>query len=66
MTAKESDENQKSEVPDEKIQDKGHVPQARAGSDLEMAQGIIFLATNAYVQGVILNIDGGVLNELAS
>lgn len=41
MTAKESDEQQKSEVPDEEIQEKGHVPQGRAGSDEEMAQAVV-------------------------
>lgn len=33
--------------------------------DLPLAQ-VLFLATNAYVQGLILNVDGGVLNELSS
>jgi NAD(P)-dependent dehydrogenase (short-subunit alcohol dehydrogenase family) len=41
MTAKESDEDQKSHLPDEKIQEKGHVPQQRAGSDAEMAQAVV-------------------------
>ena len=41
MTTKESDENQKSTLPEEKIQEKGHVPAQRSGSD-EMAQGVIF------------------------
>lgn len=39
MTAKESGPDQKSEVPDEKIQEKGHVPMQRAGADEEMAMG---------------------------
>jgi NAD(P)-dependent dehydrogenase (short-subunit alcohol dehydrogenase family) len=38
MTAKESDDNQKSQVPDEKIQEKGHVPQGRAGQDESTAR----------------------------
>jgi len=66
MTAKESDENQKSHLPDEKVQEKGHVPTERAGSDEEMAMAILFLAKNTYVQGQILLVDGGVMNELAS
>jgi NAD(P)-dependent dehydrogenase (short-subunit alcohol dehydrogenase family) len=41
MTAKESGEDQKSHLPDEKIQEKGHVPQERAGSDEEMAQAMV-------------------------
>jgi NAD(P)-dependent dehydrogenase (short-subunit alcohol dehydrogenase family) len=66
MTAKESDENQKSDLPDEKIQEKGHVPHGRAGSDAEMAQAVIFLTTNSYVNGQILAVDGGVLNVVSS
>ena len=64
MTTNESDENQKSELPDEKIKEKGHVPANRAGSDEEMAQGVIFLAKNNYVNGEIIAIDGGVLLEI--
>ncbi|KAF2704879.1 NAD(P)-binding protein [Pleomassaria siparia CBS 279.74] len=62
MTTDESDENQKSYVPDEKIQEKGHVPMGRAGSDAEMAMAVMFLAKNAYVNGEVLAVDGGVLN----
>ncbi|TVY38489.1 Short-chain dehydrogenase/reductase, partial [Lachnellula subtilissima] len=36
MTTKESDKDQKSELSEEKIQEKGHVPAGRAGSDEEM------------------------------
>lgn len=64
MTAKESDEHQKSEVPDEKIKEKGHVPMGRAGSDDEMAMGVLFLARNKYVNGEIVAIDGGVLLDV--
>ncbi|OAL48575.1 short chain dehydrogenase/reductase [Pyrenochaeta sp. DS3sAY3a] len=65
MTAKESDEKQKSELPDEKIQEKGHVPMQRAGSDEEMAQTVLFLAKNSYVNGEVIVVDGGVLNVVA-
>ena len=64
MTTKESDENQKSEIPQEKIAEKGHVPAQRAGSDEEMAQGVIFLTKNKYVNGEVIAIDGGVLLEV--
>ena len=64
MTTKESDEDQKSRLPDEKIEEKGHVPMDRAGSDEEMAQGVIFLAKNCYVNGEVIAIDGGVLLEI--
>lgn len=65
MTAKDSDENQKSQLPDDKIQEKGHVPQGRAGQDEEMAQAVLFLTKNAYVNGEIIAVDGGVLNVVA-
>ncbi|KAF2018254.1 NAD(P)-binding protein [Aaosphaeria arxii CBS 175.79] len=65
MTAKESDERMKSQVPDEKIQEKGHVPMGRAGSDEEMAQTVLFLTKNAYVNGEIIAVDGGVLNVVS-
>ena len=65
MPSKVSDENQKSHQPDEKIQDKGHVPVGRAGADEEMAQAVLFLTKNAYVNGEILAVDGGVLNVVA-
>ncbi|KAK5009686.1 hypothetical protein LTR39_004882, partial [Cryomyces antarcticus] len=65
MTAKESGPDQKSELPAEKIQEKGHVPAQRAGSDEEMAQGVLFLTKNTYVNGEITAIDGGVLNVVA-
>jgi hypothetical protein len=41
MTAKESGEDQKSELPDKKVQDKGHVPMQRGGRDEEMAQAVV-------------------------
>jgi len=65
MTAKESGSDMKSELPKEKVQEKGHVPMGRAGRDEEMAQAVLFLAKNAYVNGEILAIDGGVLNVVA-
>ncbi|KAF8865022.1 short chain dehydrogenase/reductase-like protein family [Acephala macrosclerotiorum] len=64
MTTKESDENQKSEMPQEKIEEKGHVPMNRAGSDEEMAMRILFLMRNRYVNGEVIAIDGGVLLEV--
>lgn len=64
MTTKESDSDQKSHLPQEKIQEKGHVPAGRAGSDEEMAQAIIFLTKNKYVNGEVLAVDGGVLTQI--
>lgn len=36
MTTKDSDERQKSDLPPEKVADKGHVPLERGGTDIEM------------------------------
>lgn len=65
MTAKSSDSKQKSEIPDEKIQEKGHVPLMRPGREEEMGMVILFLAKNQYVNGEIIAVDGGVLNVVA-
>lgn len=62
MTAKESGSDQKSHLPHEKVQEKGHVPAQRPGADEEMAMSILMLAKNQYVNGEILAVDGGVLN----
>jgi len=62
MTAKESGQDNKSALPDSKIQATGHVPAERPGTDEEMAQSILFLAKNRYVNGETLTVDGGVLN----
>ena len=61
---KESDRGNKSEMPQEKIDNYGHVPMGRAGSDEEMAQGVLFLTKNKYVNGEIISIDGGALLEV--
>lgn len=41
MTAKESRKDQKSELPAEKVQEKGHVPAQRPGTDEEMSQAVV-------------------------
>lgn len=41
MTTSESGPDQKSELPAEKVQEKGHVPAQRAGSDADMAQAVV-------------------------
>lgn len=64
MTTGESDGDNKSQMPDGKIEEKGHVPIGREGSDAEMAQGVLFLCKNRYVNGEILAIDGGVLLDV--
>ena len=64
MTDKDkgSDENQKSEFPQKKIEDTGHVPQMRPGREEEMGMTVLYLAKNGYINGQIVTIDGGVLN----
>lgn len=65
MTMKESDERNKAEMPDEKVKDKGHeVPAGRAGRDDEMAMAVIFLAKCGYINGEVVRVDGGVMNEV--
>jgi NAD(P)-dependent dehydrogenase (short-subunit alcohol dehydrogenase family) len=41
MTAKESGADQKSHLPDEKVQEKGHVPAERGGHDEEMGMTVV-------------------------
>jgi NAD(P)-dependent dehydrogenase (short-subunit alcohol dehydrogenase family) len=57
MTAGESDEKQKSHIPREKYQSK--VPAARPGEDRDMANAILFAATNQYLSGQTVAVDGG-------
>ncbi|WPH01106.1 putative short chain dehydrogenase reductase family protein [Acrodontium crateriforme] len=66
MTAKSSDDRQKSDLPPEQVASKGHVPAMRGGTDEEMGMTVLFLARNDYVNGVVLNVDGGVLNVVGS
>lgn len=65
MTMKESDDRNKAYMPAEKVKDKGHeVPAGRAGTDEEMGMLVIFLTKCGYVNGEIIKIDGGVMNEV--
>jgi NAD(P)-dependent dehydrogenase (short-subunit alcohol dehydrogenase family) len=57
MTAGESDEFQKSHIEKEKYQDK--VPAGRPGRDIDMAQGVLGLVCNQYIDGQTLVVDGG-------
>jgi NAD(P)-dependent dehydrogenase (short-subunit alcohol dehydrogenase family) len=66
ITTGESDDKQKSQLHEHEVQSKPHpVPAARAGSDEEMAQTCLFLAKNRYVNGEVIAVDGGVLNQVA-
>jgi len=65
MTTGGSDESNKSGLSDEAVQSKGHeVPAGRAGADGEMAMAVLMLARNRYVNGEVIAIDGGVLNNV--
>lgn len=64
ITTNKSDEGNKSELPDESIKSKGYVPAQRAGQDEEMAQAVLFFTKNMYVNGQVVAVDGGVLNQV--
>lgn len=57
MTADESDEYQKSHIDAEKY--KGKVPAGRPGRDIDMAQAVLALAANQYIDGQTVVVDGG-------
>ena len=50
MTAGESKDNQKSELPKEKYE---HLPSERPGNDKDMANAILFAVTNQYLNGQV-------------
>jgi len=57
MTAGGSDQFQKSHL--EKSDYEGKVPAGRPGRDIDMAQGVLALASNQYIHGQTLVVDGG-------
>ena len=59
MTANESDDKQKSHIEKEKFE--GKVPADRPGKDEDMGSAILFAATNQYVNGAEIVVDGGYL-----
>ena len=63
MTAGESRENQKNEIPAEKY---SHLPAKRPGNDRDMANAVLFAATNQYLNGQIVPVDGGYLLKFGS
>ncbi|KAK8195941.1 hypothetical protein M8818_007092 [Zalaria obscura] len=64
MTQGESGDNQKSELPKEDFE--GKVPAARPGNDRDMGNGMLFVATNQYVNGQTIVIDGGYVLQAGS
>jgi len=59
MTAGESDEAQKSQIPKEKYEAKTSA--RRPGNDRDMAGAILFAVCNQYLQGQTVVVDGGYL-----
>lgn len=57
MTAGESGDNQKSEIPKEDFE--GKVPANRPGNDRDMGSAMLFVASNTYVNGQAIVVDGG-------
>lgn len=57
MTAQESDDKQKSSLPKEKYESK--VPARRPGQDQDMGNAVLFAATNQYLNGQTIVVDGG-------
>ncbi|KXG47281.1 Glucose/ribitol dehydrogenase [Penicillium griseofulvum] len=57
MTAGESDNGQKSFIPAEKYREK--VPASRPGKDEDMGNAVLFAATNQYLNGQTVVVDGG-------
>jgi len=58
MTAGESDENQKSSLPKDKM---AHLPSGRPGNERDMAAAILFAASCQYLNGQNIPVDGGYL-----
>ncbi|CAK4030890.1 short-chain dehydrogenase like [Lecanosticta acicola] len=57
MTTQESGANQKSHIPKE--QHEGKTPAARPGNDRDMASAVLFVATNTFLNGQTITVDGG-------
>ncbi|MCJ1310255.1 hypothetical protein MMC25_003917 [Agyrium rufum] len=57
MTASDSADNMKSELPKEQFE--GKVPADRPGNDRDFGNAVLFVATNQYLQGQTIAVDGG-------
>ncbi|KAF2156986.1 NAD(P)-binding protein [Myriangium duriaei CBS 260.36] len=64
MTSDTTHDNQKSEIPKEKFE--GKVPADRPGNDKDMAQGMLFVTANQYINGQTIVIDGGYVLKAGS
>jgi len=63
MTTGESGEDQKSYIEKEKYE---KVPAHRPGKDEDMAGAVLFVATNQYLNGVTIPVDGGYILDAGS
>lgn len=63
-SSQEGGHAQKSEIPKENFE--GKVPAARPGNDRDMGNGILFAATNQYLNGQTIPIDGGYILQHGS
>lgn len=64
MTAGESGDDQKNEIPKEKFE--GKVFAQRPGNDRDMGSAILFAATNQYLNGQAIAVDGGYILQHGS
>lgn len=64
MTTGESGDDQKSHIPKENFENK--VPARRPGNDKDMGNGVLFMATNQYLNGQCISIDGGYIIQYGS
>lgn len=60
----ESGDNQKSEIPKENFE--GKVPADRPGNDRDMGSTVLFVATNQYLNGQTIPVDGGYIIRAGS
>ncbi|KIK62802.1 hypothetical protein GYMLUDRAFT_990266 [Collybiopsis luxurians FD-317 M1] len=66
MTVGDSDETNKSSIPESReLGEKKRIPAGRPGRDEDIAQAVLMLACNQYAYGQILSIDGGYVLEHA-
>ena len=66
MTTSQSDENNKSQMAQEGWRKEKMVPADRPGRDEDMAQAMLMLATDTYVNGQTIVVDGGLLIAMVS
>ena len=63
MTAGDSKDNQKSELPKDKY---AHLPSERPGTDRDMANAILFAATNQYLNGQVIPVSSHSISHISS